>query len=87
MQEKEQHRLRNEKEAMDNEMLGLEKNYASLQEEVEGLRANLKIVRGKYKLAIRDIKDINNEQELAREDLLETIRTQDKEVKFAKAVM
>ena len=46
---------------MDNEMLGLEKNYASLQEEVEGLRANLKIVRGKYKLAIRDIKDINNE--------------------------
>lgn len=65
----------------------MEKNYHSLSEEVEVLRNVIKSLRHKYKEALNDIKDINYEQEQAREDLLDTIRTQDKESKMHTAII
>lgn len=48
-QVKEQEKLRQEKEQKENELVFMEKNYQSLQDEVEGLRNIIKSLRHKYK--------------------------------------
>ena len=39
-------------------------------------------LRKKYQESLNEIKDLEKENEKDREDLLETIRTQDKDIKF-----
>ena len=55
-------------------MLLVEKNYKSLQEEVDELREIIKKLREKYKSAQIEIEDLQHESQFNKEDLLETIR-------------
>lgn len=68
-------------------MLLVEKNYKNLQEEVDELRVIIKQLREKYKQAQIEIQDLQHESQFNKEDLLESIRSQEKELKFANKVM
>jgi kinesin family protein 3/17 len=65
----------------------MEKNYNSLNEELETLRKLVVYLRKKYQEAMTEIKDLEKENENGREDLLDTIRVQDKENKFIMAIL
>lgn len=68
-------------------MLTVEKNYKSLQEEVDSLREIIAKLRTRYKQAQQEIEDLQHEAQFSKEDLLSTIRQQDREVKFANKIM
>ncbi len=55
------------------EMMLVEKNYQSLQEEVDDMRRLIKKFRLKYKQAVNEIKDLNAEHNKERTELFETI--------------
>eukprot|EP00347_Sterkiella_histriomuscorum_P004399 403360607 len=86
-QKKKQKQLLEEKRKKEEEMLLVEKNYKNLQEEVEDMREIIKKLREKYKQSQQEIEDLHHESQYNKEDLLETIRSQDKDVKFANKVM
>jgi kinesin family protein 3/17 len=65
----------------------MEKNFNSLNEELETLRKRVVYLRKKYLEAMTEIKDLEKENENGREDLLDTIRVQDKENKFIMAIL
>ena len=52
----------------------VEQNYKDLQEECEENRKVIKKLRAKYQAAVDEIKDLEQEHESNREDLLDTIR-------------
>lgn len=54
-------------------MMLVEKNYQTLQEEVEDMRKLIKKFRVKYKEAVTEIKDLNTEYTKERADLFESI--------------
>jgi predicted nucleic acid-binding Zn-ribbon protein len=54
-------------------MMNVEKNYQSLQEEVDDMRRLIKKFRLKYKQAVNEIKDLNAEHNKERAELFETI--------------
>lgn len=51
------------------------------------MRDIIKKLREKYKQAQQEIEDLQHETQFNKEDLLETIRLQDRDVKFANKVM
>ena len=51
-------------------MLMVEKNYQDLQEEVTDMRKVLKKLRSRYKQALGEIKDLEKERNVDKEDLL-----------------
>lgn len=55
------------------QMLLVEKDYKSLQEEVDEQRQLMKILRTKYKEAVDEIKDLSNEHFQEKEYLLESL--------------
>lgn len=57
----------------------VEKNYQSLQEEVDDMRRLIKKFRLKYKQAVNEIKDLNAEHNKERTELFETIQDQEKD--------
>jgi hypothetical protein len=65
----------------------MEKNYNTLNEELETLRKLVVYLRKKYPEAMTEIKDIEKENGIGREDLLDPIRVQDKENKFIMAIL
>jgi len=69
------------------EVVVAEKKYASLQEEVDEQRKVVKRLRKKYKDAMNEIKDLEKEHELNKEDLLDTIRLLERDVKINNAIM
>ena len=86
-QKKKEEQLMHEKQQKEEEILNIEKKYDSLQEEVEELRKIIKRLRKKYKDATREIKDLEKEHELNREDLLDTIRLQEKDIKINQSII
>ena len=56
------------------EMIMVEKNYQTLQEEVEDMRRLIKKFRLKYRQAVNEIKDLNAEHNKERTELFETIQ-------------
>lgn len=68
-------------------MLLVEKHYKNLQDEVDDMRNIIKKLREKYKSAQNEIEDLQRENQFNKEDLLETIRDTDKDLKFANAVI
>lgn len=69
------------------EVLLADNKYSSLQEEVEEQRKLIKKLRRKYKSALQEIKDLEREHELNREDLFDTIRLLEKDIKINNAIM
>ena len=63
-----------EKMRKEDEVLMVEQHYKDLQEESEENRKNIKKLRSKYQAAVDEIKDLEQEHERNREDLLDTIR-------------
>ena len=52
-----------EKRKKETEMLFVQGNYTSLQQEVESMREIMEKLRSKYKAAEAEIADLNNEHE------------------------
>ncbi|CDW75636.1 kinesin motor domain containing protein [Stylonychia lemnae] len=86
-EKKKQKQLLEDKRKKDEEMLLVERNYKNLQEEVDDMREIIKKLRDKYKSAQQEIQDLQQETQFNKEDLLDTIRQQDKDVKFANKIM
>ena len=68
-------------------MLFVQGNYTSLQQEVESMREIMEKLRAKYKAAEAEIKDLTQEHQLQKTELLEIVRSQEKAVKFSNTVM
>ena len=68
-------------------MLFVQGNYTSLQQEVESMREIMEKLRAKYKAAEAEIKDLTQEHQLQKTELLEIVRSQEKAVKFSNKVM
>lgn len=86
LRKKKEKQLLEEKRRKDEEMLLVEKHYKSLQEEVDDMRSIMKKLREKYRAAQLEIEDLQRENQFNKEDLLETIRDLDKDLKFAQGV-
>ena len=69
------------------EVLLVEKQYKSLQEEVDELRNIAKTLRQRYKAAQIEIEDLQRENQYNKEELLDTIRENEKDLKFANNVI
>lgn len=61
------------------DMMLVEKNYQTLQEEVDDMRKLIKKFRIKYKQAVNEIKDLNAEHNKEKQDLFETLQEYEKE--------
>ena len=84
MKEKE---LMEEKRKKEEEMLFVHGNYTSLQQEVESMREIMDKLRQKYKNSQSEIKDLSNEFQTQKTELLDIIRSQERAVKFSNKVM
>ncbi|CAD8199987.1 unnamed protein product [Paramecium pentaurelia] len=81
-QKKEHEALIQQQEQKQQEMLEIETKYQSVQEEVEKLRKLIKYLRKKLEEATIEQKDLKQEVEYQKEDMLDTIRNQQKEIKL-----
>ena len=75
-------KLLQEKKKAEEEMLVVEKKYQNLQEEVDELRKINKKLKKNYRNAANDLKDLEKEHEINREDLLDSIREQERDLKL-----
>lgn len=83
--DKEKLKKRREKRKNNKKVQKVEENkekYQTLQEEVDYLRTLLKTVELKYQAALAEIEDLHKEHEREKEELLDTIRSKDKECIF-----
>lgn len=71
-----------EKQKAEEEMLLAEKKFQNLQEEVEELRKINKKLKRNYKNVVDDLKDLRTENEVNREELLDSIREQERDLKL-----
>jgi len=82
-QEETQKRFEAEEEAR----LGQEEQYNSLQEEIDGKTKKLKKLFAKFKVAQTEIKDLQNEHQREKEDILDTIRKLSKQQALRQLIM
>mmetsp|Transcript_10696 Transcript_10696/g.10810 ORF Transcript_10696/g.10810 Transcript_10696/m.10810 type:complete len:119 (-) Transcript_10696:741-1097(-) len=68
-------------------MILVEKNYQSMQEEVDDMRQLLKKLRTKYKEALNEIKDLNTENTKERQELWEEIQEFQKDNLLYKGIL
>jgi kinesin family protein 3/17 len=66
------------------EMLLIEKNYKDIQEELKDDRKIIGDLRGKYKAAMSEIKDLQTEHQGQKEELLDNLRNSETELEFYK---
>ena len=78
-QKKKEKALISEKLRKEEEILMVSKHYQSLQEEVEDMREVMDKLRERYRSSLNEIRDLQEEHERGREDVLETIREQERE--------
>ena len=69
------------------ELLSIEKNYMGLNEEVEEMRLRFREIKKKYTGNLQELRDVQNEQEEEKEELLDTIRYQQKEISKYTAII
>lgn len=79
--------LKRELEQRQAAILQMEDSYASLQEEVNALNRKLKKAFGFLKEARSELEDMNVEHEKLRGELLDSIRTAEKEMKLTNALI
>lgn len=78
LQKKKEEQYRMEKAKREEQILNIEKNYKNLNEEVDEMRERFAQVKKKYIGNLAELRDIQNEHEDQKEDLLDTIRYQQK---------
>lgn len=81
-QKKIQEEITIQKEKQEEELNLFDHKFKSIQEEVEALRKANKCLWEKYKDACYEIEDMRKEHEYEKENLLDTIRDQEKEIFF-----
>ncbi|CAD8192687.1 unnamed protein product [Paramecium pentaurelia] len=86
-QKKEHEALISQQEQQQQELLQIETKYQNVQEEVEKLRKLVKYLRKKLEEAQNEQKDLKQEVEYEKEDLLDTIRNQEKEIKLYSGII
>jgi len=74
-------------EAEEEARLGQEEQYNSLQEEIEGKTRKLKKLFGKFKAVQGEIKDVQDEFNREKEDILDTIRKLSKQQALRQLIM
>lgn len=65
----------------------MEKNYNSLTDEVVQLRKLVKFLRKRYQESMAENTDLQREHQANNQDLLDTIRVQDKESKLLTGII
>ena len=83
-QQEEAHKLF---EAEEEGRLGQEEQYNSLQEEIEGETRKLKKLFAKFKTEQAEIRDLQNEHQREKEDILDTIRKLSKQQALRQLIM
>ena len=86
-QKKKQEEWEKEKARREEELLSIEKNYMGLNEEVEEMRLRFREIKKKYTGNLQELRDVQNEQEEEKEELLDTIRYQQKEISKYTAII
>lgn len=66
-----------DKKKREEELMSLETNYKSLNEEVDLLRERFQELKTKYIQSQEEIKDLRQEYECEKAEMLNTIRTQE----------
>jgi len=84
---REEQRLAEEVEKEEEARLGLDEQYNSLQEEIEGKTRKLKKLWGKFKTAQAEVQDLQNEFQREKEDILDTIRELSRQLKLRQLIM
>lgn len=79
--------LINEKIKKENELKLMQENYQNAEEELEGLRTKVKQLQNDVRMYKSELDDIHHENEFEREQLLDNIRENDKELDFLKQVV
>jgi len=82
-----EHELQQELEQRQAEILQMEDSYATMQEEVVALNRKLKKAYGFLKEARAEYEDMSVEHETLRGELLDSIRTAEKEIKLTNALI
>ncbi|KAL4473629.1 hypothetical protein ABPG74_022493 [Tetrahymena malaccensis] len=85
-QMQEHEKIQEEMKQKEEEFENLEIKYSSLQEELDATKKKVKKLSQKYKQAQSEIKDLEKEHEIQKEDLLDTIRYQQREVKILMSI-
>ena len=65
----------------------VETNYQNLQDEVDDMRKLIKNFRVRYKQAVTEINDLNEEHALERAELFDQIQVYDKELSLYKTLL
>ncbi|CAG9314004.1 unnamed protein product [Blepharisma stoltei] len=78
-QKKKEKQLIEEHRKIEEEMVLKEKNYRSMQEELEDLRKVVKRLRSIYAASLSEISDLTHEHETEKQEFLEEIREKEKE--------
>ena len=78
IQKKKEEEYQIEKQRREEEILHIEKNYKNLNEEVDEMRSRFMEVKKKYMANLTELRDIQDEHEDEKEELLDTIRFQEK---------
>lgn len=81
-EQKKQKQLREEQRKKEEEVLSVTRQYKDLQEEVNENRKVIGKLKELYSRSQQEIKDLKEEQQGDRDDLLHTVRTQGYELKF-----
>lgn len=77
-QYKEHEKLVEEKARKEMQLLNLEKEYTNLQDEVYELREAYQLLKEKYESSQREVRDIQMENEIQKEDYLDMLRLAEK---------
>ena len=86
-QKKKEQQLMEEQAKQRDEMLMVEHDFKNLQEEVDENREVVKELRVKYKGALEEIKDLEQEHQQQKEELCYSLRTQNQELMFYKGIV
>ena len=82
-----QQSLQEERERREQEMMEKDRQYTSLQEEVEEQRKIIKKLRQKYKQAESELNAVTRDQNDNRAELTDTIREQEKDLDFLNGIV
>ncbi|CAD8105757.1 unnamed protein product [Paramecium sonneborni] len=87
LQKKEHEQLKSMQEQKEKEMLEIEYKYNSVQDEVEKLRKQVKFLKNKYEQQKQELNDMKQDFEYDKEEFLDTIRSQSKEIKLFSGIL
>ena len=76
-----------EKLRKEEEVLLVETNYQNLQEEVDDMRKLIKNFRVRYKQAVNEIRDLNEEHAKDQTDYFDSLQAYEREISLYKTIL